>query len=162
MKMTVRDLLGRILMTLTAAEIGVIPFLVDVSPTHIFNAAWPAHARLHGMWLLISGGLLSLVALYLIWFQRNNRTAAVTMAGVLLGAILAGFFTAVATVSLYGGSIVVDAASAQGLPDGGVSAGIPANVRIFGVALIALLIGLVLARGAARASTASATLKQHG
>jgi hypothetical protein len=152
MKMTARDLLGRVLMTLTAAEVGVIPFLVDVSPSHIFNAAWPAHARLHGMWLLVTGGLLSLVALYLIWFQRNNRRAAVTMAGVLLGAILSGFFTAVATVSLYGGSIVVDAASAAGLPDGNMTGGIPANVRIFAVALVALVIGLVLAGGAARAA----------
>ena len=149
MKMTARDLLGRILMTLTAAEVGIIPFLVDVSPSHIFNPAWPAHARLHGIWLLVSGGLFSLVALYLIWFRRERRRSAVAMAGVLLGGILAGFFTAVTTVSLYGGSIGVDRADAQGLPAAN-SAGIPGNVRIFAVALLALLIGVVLARGAAR------------
>lgn len=155
MKMTARDLLGRILMSLTAAEVGIIPFLVDVSPSHIFNPAWPAHARLHGIWLLVTGGLLSLVALYLIWFRREDRRAAVTMAGVLLGCILAGFFTAISTVSMYGGSIGVDAATAttQGLPSADTGTGIPGNVRIFAIALLALLIGVVLARGAAARET---------
>jgi hypothetical protein len=155
MKMTARDLLGRVLMTLAAAEAGVIPLLIDLGPSHILNPAWPAHARLHGVWLLISGGLLSLVALYLIWFQRDNRRSAVTMAGLLLGVLLVGFFTAVATVSMYGGGILVDSAAASGLPDGGASGGIPANVRIFSVALVALVIGVVLARGAARAAAGS-------
>jgi hypothetical protein len=150
MRITVRDLLGRVLMSLAAAEVGVIPLLIDLGPSHIYNPAWPAHARFHGVWLLASGGLLSLVALYLIWFQRDNRRYAITMAGVLLGAILGGFFASVATVSMYGGGILVDSAAAAGLPDASASGGIPANVRIFAIALIALVIGVVLARREAR------------
>jgi hypothetical protein len=151
--MTARDLLGRVLISAVAAEVGILPIIIDLSPSHVFNPGWPAHARLHGVWLLASGGLMALVALYLTWFYRANRVVAVTMAGVLLGIILGGFFAAVATAPLYGGQIVDSADAAVMAQD--MIVGIPANLFVFSVAAIILAIGVLLAMRAARA-TASA------
>jgi len=151
--MTNRDLLGRILMSVGTAMAAFIPLLVDLSPTHVLNAAWPAHARLHEVWLLATGAMVSLVALYFIWFYQDSRAFGIALASVLMSCVLGGFFVAAATASLYGG-ILVDPVTAPMMPNQDMAMGIPLNLFAFGLAFILVMIGTALARGAARAPAA--------
>jgi hypothetical protein len=151
MRMTSHDLLGRVLMSVGTAIAGFIPLLVDLSPSHVLNPAWPAHARLHEVWLLGTGGSLALVALYFIWFRRGERRFAVTLAAVLVSCLLGGFFIAAATESRYGG-VLVDPVTAPMMPNQDMMLGIPLNMFAFAIAWLLLLIGMGLARGASRSS----------
>jgi hypothetical protein len=148
--MTIRELLGRIPMSIAAIIVGVLPLRIDLGPSHILNPAWTAHARLHGVWLLATGALLALFSLYLIWIRRDDRRGALGTAGVILACLFGGFFVATATVAQYGGGVLVDSASDAGLPLADMVLGVPTNVLVFAVATTLLVIGLVLARGAAR------------
>jgi hypothetical protein len=144
MKMTIKGLLGRVLMSLGAAIAGGVPPVVDITPTHLFNPAWPAHARLHEAWLLSTGGMLVLVALYFIWFYRDRPRFGIALAATLASVLLGGFFIASASVSLYGG-ILVDPLTAPMMPNNDMLLGLPANSVVFGFASLFLLVGTVLA-----------------
>lgn len=78
----------------------VIP-LLEVGPTHLFNPDWPAHARLHEFWQLVTNGLISLLALWLVTWGRQRVTGALVAL-----AINVGFLVALAAAPLYGGSMV--------------------------------------------------------
>ncbi len=145
--MTNRTLLGRVLMSVATATAAFLPLTLDLGHTHVLNPAWPAHARLHGVWLLATGALVGLVALYLIWFYQNNRALGVTLASVLTSCVLGGFFLATATATFYGGSLG-DPDSATSIAYHDMTLGIPPNLLIFGLAFMLLLIGKMLARGA--------------
>jgi hypothetical protein len=147
LRASVRSLFGRILMSLGTAIAGFIPLVVDLTPTHVLNPAWPAHARLHEVWLLATGGLLALVALYFIWCYRERPQLGIALAGVLIGVLLGGFFIASATASLYGG-ILVDPVTAPMMPNQDLMMGIPLNSVVFGLAFLLLLTGFALAKGA--------------
>jgi hypothetical protein len=147
--MTNLNLLGRVLMSVAIAMAAFVPLLVDLSPTHVFNTAWPAHARVHEVWLLSTGAMLGLVALYFTWFYRNNRALGIAMASVLMSCVLGGFFVAVVTAPLYGG-ILIDPATVHMMPNHDMAMGIPLNVFVFGLAFILLMIGTVIARRATR------------
>jgi hypothetical protein len=143
--MTSRSFWGRILMSFGAAIPGFVPLLVDLTPTHVLNAAWPAHARLHEVWLLATGTMLALVALYFIWFYRGRPRFGIAIASVLMSILLGGFFIATATASLYGG-VLVDPITAPMMPNNDLLLGIPLNGVVFGFAFLLLLVGFALAR----------------
>jgi hypothetical protein len=148
-RMTIRSFWGRVLMSLGAAIAGFVPLIVDLTPTHVLNPAWPAHARLHEVWLLSTGGLLALVALYFIWFHRGQPRFGVAIAGVLVSVLLGGFFIASATASLYGG-ILVDPVTAPLMPNHDVMMGIPLNSLVFGMAFLLPLVGVFVAGDATK------------
>ena len=148
MNMTIPGLLGRVLMSLGICIAGFIPLMVDLSPTHVLNPAWPAHARLHEVWLLSTGTLLTLVVLYFIWLYRDRPRFGISLGAVLGSVLLGGFFVASATSSLYGG-ILVDPVTAPMMPNQDMMLGIPLNSLAFGLAWIFLLLGTAVAKGAA-------------
>lgn len=142
--MTTRQLLGRVLLTLAALIGGVIPMMVDLGPSHVFNPLWPPHARLHEVWLLSTGGAIALIALYFLWAARQEARSLGTGA-ILLASLLGGFFVALATMGRYGGA-VTDAAVVATAPNQGYFLGMSLNVVIFGLALIFIALGYLIAR----------------
>ncbi len=153
MKMTIEGALGRLMMSVGMSVAGLVPLLVDLSPTHVLNPAWPAHARLHEVWLLATGSLLSLVALYFIWFYRDRPRFAIAMGAVLGSVLLGGFFVASATSSLYGG-ILVDPVTAPMMPNQDLIWDMPLNSFVFRLAWVFLLSGAALTTGATRTDAA--------
>ena len=151
MKTTMAGLLGRVLMSLGTVIAGFVPLIVDLSPTHVFNPAWSAHARFHEVWLLATGGLLAVVTFHFIWLYRKRPRFGITLAGVLISVLFAGYFLASATTSLYGG-ILIDPDTAPIMPNQGVVMGMPANSFLFGLGWLLLLFGVVIARSATPAS----------
>ncbi len=78
----------------------VIPIL-ELNPSHVFNPAWPAHARLHEVWQLATNCMLGLLCLWLSWVKEDIRMASVLSIMVMGGALFAHL-----TEGLYGGSIL--------------------------------------------------------
>jgi hypothetical protein len=151
LKMRIEGVLGRLMMTLGTVVAGFLPLLVDLSPTHVLNPAWPAHARLHEVWLLATGSLLGLVALYFIWLYREKPRFGIAMGAVLGSVLLGGFFAASATASLYGG-VLVDPVTAPMMPNQDRIWGMPLNGFVFGLAWVFLLSGAALTTGGTRTS----------
>lgn len=145
MKMTIPGLLGRVLMSFGVVIAGCVPLQVDLSSTHVFNPTWPAHARLHEVWLLSTGALLALVALYFIWLYRARPRFGISFGAVLGSVLLGGFFIAATTASVYGG-ILVDPLTAPMMPNQDLLMGLPANGVVFGFAWLVLLVGAFIAR----------------
>lgn len=105
--------------------------VLEVNATHLFNPAWPEHARLHEAWQLLANGAIALVCLYLAWRTEHGRLAA-----VVLLAVTGSFLAAFALADLYGGSMAGTSSAATEV--GGVN---PA-VAVMAVATVLLLSGL--------------------
>jgi hypothetical protein len=53
----------RILVTISAIFLAVVPPFADRNETHILKPHWIGHARLHTVWLLTTNSLVSGIAL---------------------------------------------------------------------------------------------------
>jgi hypothetical protein len=89
-------------LVLTGAAVGTIAGTgrADLNNTHVFNRAWPPHARFHSVagWGTVAGS--QLLALWLLWRpgqREGERDLAVTTAALLPAICWAPFFAAVAT-----------------------------------------------------------------
>ena len=124
------------LLALCLAPVTVLVPILEVGPTHVFNPAWPGHARLHEVWQLIANSTLGLLALWLAW-RRGRMTEA-----CWLGLIpCLSFLAAYALAPLYGGTM--RHADGTELAIGGINVA----VIVIGLSTIGLL-GLL--RGALR------------
>jgi len=136
--MTGREKSAAVRLTLTAVIYGLIPLIVDISPTHILHPAWSPHARFHVMWQISVGTMLALLSVLLIWWPGTQRALRLKL-GALLGCIaLGGFVVAALTRNLYGGQF----SEPGGVPPVG---GIDANVLAFTPTIAIQLLGLLLA-----------------
>lgn len=90
-----------IVVTLSALVSGIVIPLLELNETHLFNPDWPAHARLHEAWQLMTNSALSALAVFLIWSGRAPRLA------IILSLIIsAPFLLAFAGRATYGGSML--------------------------------------------------------
>ena len=99
---------------------GIVPIVVDIGSSHLFNPDWDAHARVHEVWRLSTNFLIFSLGIYLLWVKKNE-----VLSAFLSLCIHLGFVFSAATMSLYGG-----AAIGEGVPEPSVI-GIPLNVFIF-------------------------------
>lgn len=83
------------------AVFGALVPALEINETHVFNPAWPAHARLHEVWQLSSNCLLAALCAWLAWKRDEVRTAALVAL-----CITAGFLVAYAARAGYGGSML--------------------------------------------------------
>jgi hypothetical protein len=78
----------------------VVP-LLEVNASHVFNESWPAHARFHEVWQLVTNVSIGMVVLWLCWFKKEIR-----LASILNIAVMGGILVAHILESSYGGSII--------------------------------------------------------
>ena len=77
----------------------VIPWL-EINASHVFNDAWPPHARLHEVWQLTTHCALGALALWLAWWRTEVR-----IASLLNLCVMGGVPVAYVLADGYGGSI---------------------------------------------------------
>jgi len=93
-------MLAKVLVSLGAAVFLVAILGLEINASHVFNPAWPAHARLHEVWQLVTHFALGVFCLWLAWYQQQLRIAAIISIIVMGGVVVAH-----AIESSYGGSI---------------------------------------------------------
>ena len=130
---------GRWLLTVADVATIVAPISADWNSSHIFNEAWPSHARFHGMVGVATPVALSAFALWQLWMNPRERGLARAMAAAVPMSYWGSFFPALAVP----GTGVDDPPH----PVGRI-AGVPANVFWAAVTATSAAAGWVLDRRA--------------
>jgi len=128
---------GKALCILAAFTYGLLTALIDVfDPHHLQNPAWPAHAKLHLLWLISSGALGACTSIYLFWTATPSTLSRIRT-GALLGAIhIGGFFLAAAFKNVTGAEFDADGRVLFGfLPPAMLHLGLSATLLFAGVSL---------------------------
>jgi hypothetical protein len=129
---------ARVLLTVCVLEFFG-PWLRDFSASHAFNPTWVGHARVHLMWQLGFMLFSGIANLYLIWWVRPMRMAALYVSAAWLASNLLGFWLAIAMVPIYDGVIAP--------PDTHVFIyGIEENILVFSLLSVCLLAAIGLLR----------------
>ena len=125
--------MSKILTTIALVAGGVLPLFADISVYHLLNPDWDSHARVHEAWRLSTNFCIFSLGMYLLWAKQKEMLAA-----ILSLCIHFGFFIALITMPLYGGTSV-----GEGITEP-VSFGLPLNVLLFTSMLIIQLTAIVL------------------
>ena len=94
-------MISRILITFCVVIFAVVIPILEVNASHVFNSSWPAHARYHEVWQLITNCGIGLLCLWLIWLSNK-----VQLASVLVVLVMGGVLVAHTIQGLYSGSIL--------------------------------------------------------
>lgn len=73
----------------------------DQRHAFLLNELWPAHARLHEAWQLLSSAALSILCLWLVWKETRPR-----LASVIMLSLTGSFVIAYVARGMYGGSML--------------------------------------------------------
>ncbi len=98
----------------------MLPLIVDTGHTHLLNPDWDAHSRVHEVWRLSTNIFIAVIGLYLLWVKNY-----LLLPALLSSCIVLGFFSAIFTMSLYGGVTI-----GEGIEEPNPF-GIPANIFVF-------------------------------
>ena len=98
----------------------ILPLIVDTGHTHLLNPDWDAHSRVHEVWRLSTNIFIAVIVLYLLWVSNY-----LLLPALLSSCIVLGFFSAIFTMSLYGGVTI-----GEGIEEPNPF-GIPANIFVF-------------------------------
>lgn len=90
---------SRVAVTLCLLVPAVVVPVLEANATHLFNALWPPHARLHEAWQLLTNSALSITAIAWTW---TNRRRPACLVGMLL---TGGFVAAWLGRHIYGGGM---------------------------------------------------------
>ncbi|MCE7010953.1 hypothetical protein LWC34_50345 [Kibdelosporangium philippinense] len=82
---------GKIILTVTLVATMLGPTVIDFNESHVFNPAWPPHARFHTVELLAVGIGMALVGLWLLW-RRSFFQVAAAVPVVVWGAFFVPLF----------------------------------------------------------------------
>lgn len=133
-------MLPKILLTLVTLGYSLIPVLADFNKTHATNPLWTGHARYHVVWQVTSYVLLAVIALFLIWAPGPMGGERFLLAAAMAVAIYIGFYTAAASMSVYGGKLNDE----NGVPFVTiVGKRIDLNLLVFSIIVVLLLASLI-------------------
>lgn len=110
----------------------MLPLIVDTGHTHLLNPDWDAHSRVHEVWRLSTNIFIAGIGLYLLWISNYSLLPALLSLCIVLG-----FFSAIFTMSLYGGVPI-----GEGIDEPNPF-GIPANIFVFLIIAIIQSISLI-------------------
>jgi hypothetical protein len=133
----------RLLMGIAVAT-SVGGFLADFNRTHVFNPAWPAHARFHDAMTITLGSLLGGTSLYFLHRQHRDLHEDLALAALLP----ALFLVAQGAAFVFSGAGRLEAEFPQLVPR---IRGVWIDERFFSGSLLALTaVGYAAARPVAR------------
>jgi hypothetical protein len=93
--------IARILITLGVMIFTVVVPALEINNSHVFNSAWPPHARFHEVWQLTTNCGIGILCLWLAWAKNNIKTASTLVIIVMGGALFSH-----GIADMYGGSII--------------------------------------------------------
>jgi hypothetical protein len=120
---------GRVILRTVAGLTAVGGFVADWNRTHLFNPAWPPHAKFHDAWTISVGALLGGAALYLL---RDGRTDQQAEIGAALPAL---FWVGQGSAFMFPGTAGLEAEFPQFVPR---IKGVWINERFVAGAMLAL------------------------
>jgi hypothetical protein len=95
MRDTLRDNLGRLVLSLADVLTAIVPFVADWNDSHLFSRHWSPHARFHGVVSLGMTATLSTASLWRLWRPGGTRPReAATFAALIPLAYWGPFFVA--------------------------------------------------------------------
>ena len=68
-----RKNIGLVLLTVLSAFVAISGVVVDFTPTHVYNPAWPPHARFHGYLSIARTVLIMAAVIVLAWGPVRAR-----------------------------------------------------------------------------------------
>ncbi|WP_041635349.1 hypothetical protein [Marinobacter sp. BSs20148] len=127
-------MISRILITFCVLIFAVVIPVLEVNDSHVFNSSWPAHARFHEVWQLITNCGIGLLCLWLAWINDNIR-----LASVLVVLVMGGVLVAHGIQDFYSGSILSGNMSKTilGMELAAFAAGVAVAIAV-GAAILAL------------------------
>jgi hypothetical protein len=63
--------IGKLLISIVAVFTAVSLYLADWNVTHIYNPAWPPHAKFHNAQTMVLGAMLGALSFYCLWFIKG-------------------------------------------------------------------------------------------
>lgn len=117
----------RLGLTACLIPFGLLTPMLEIGPTHVCNSDWPAHARLHEVWQLVTNSGLAILCLWLAWARREIRLAT-AIAAIVVG----GFLLALILAPAYGGGMKHSDGTEQTV------AGVNAAVAVMALAMAGL------------------------
>jgi len=94
-------MISRILITICVSIFAVVIPVLEVNASHVFNSSWPAHARFHEVWQLITNCGIGLLCIWLVWLKNK-----VQLASILVVLVMGGVLAAYAIQGFYSGSLL--------------------------------------------------------
>lgn len=100
---------GKILCILGTLLYGVLPVFIDtLDPHHLMNPAWPPHARLHLLWQICTGFLISMVATVLFVKATPKTVERVYIGGAIGASLVTAFMVSASLKNLVGSAFDAD------------------------------------------------------
>ncbi|PQE29771.1 short-chain dehydrogenase protein [Rutstroemia sp. NJR-2017a WRK4] len=108
-------MLGKLLLTLSAAGQAFGSFLADFNETHVYNPRWPPHAKFHNGQTMSMGIGLGLATLYYTYRRTASKAAAddSLFTAAIVGSLY--WITGVSAI-LYPGTKMMDPEFGDGSP----------------------------------------------
>lgn len=136
-----RTRMGKFILSFVLVVGAIVSTAVDWNTTHLFNPAWPPHARFHDALFLALLDGATLIVLWLLWRRSREPAVAITTAALFSLAVWTPFFYIEALIP--GTSLLVS-------PDMPVlklgSLALPPNLAVAIVLALLTLAGYFLAR----------------
>lgn len=95
---------GKVLMSVAAAGMGVGVFVADFNETHIYNENWTPHAKFHTAQTMSMGVALALATLYSLWGRPKDTRLGLDSAAIT-GSV---YHLSQLTAALYPGTATAD------------------------------------------------------
>ena len=97
--------ISRIMISLIAVFTAVSPFAADFNETHVYNPAWPPHAKFHNGQTMTFGFVLGILAMYFLWLRK----ASTPLENLKLATIFSSlYWVAMAPAILFPGAAFTD------------------------------------------------------
>jgi len=96
---------ARILLGVYCIIQGLATIILDLNRTHAAHPRWLGHARFHVVWQTITAAVLSIIETCLLWYPGPFVLERFYITAILACAPMAGFFAALISRHLYGGTL---------------------------------------------------------
>jgi hypothetical protein len=111
--------------------------ILEINNTHVFNADWTPHAKVHEVWQLLTNSSIGMFCLWQVWNKKE-----IILPSILGLLVTGGFLLAFILQDLYGGSMKY--------LDGSEKTIIGINIGVLGFGIVFLLFIYTLSVGARR------------